>query len=31
LTHIVIEEVDTDNWGYAGMTTTEYRSKKPLG
>ena len=23
LTHIVIEEVDTDNWGYAGMTTTE--------
>jgi 4-oxalocrotonate tautomerase len=27
LTHIVIEEVDTDNWGYAGMTTTEYRSK----
>lgn len=27
LTHIVIEEVDTDNWGYAGMTTTEYRKK----
>ncbi|MBI3904977.1 MAG: 4-oxalocrotonate tautomerase family protein [Pseudomonas fluorescens] len=25
LTHIVIEEIDTDNWGYAGMTTTEYR------
>lgn len=25
LTHIVIEEVDTDNWGYAGMTTTQYR------
>jgi 4-oxalocrotonate tautomerase len=25
LTHIVIEEVDTDNWGYAGLTTTEYR------
>ena len=25
LTHIVIEEVDTDNWGYAGTTTTEYR------
>jgi 4-oxalocrotonate tautomerase len=21
LTHIVIEEIDTDNWGYAGMTT----------
>ena len=31
LTHIVIEEVDTDNWGYAGMTTTEYRSKTPQG
>ena len=30
LTHIVIEEVDTDNWGYAGMTTTEYR-KQPSG
>ncbi|RIJ09326.1 4-oxalocrotonate tautomerase family protein [Pseudomonas sp. 91RF] len=25
LSHIVIEEVDTDNWGYAGITTTEYR------
>jgi 4-oxalocrotonate tautomerase len=25
LTHIVIEEVDTDNWGYAGITTTQYR------
>ncbi|MFK3971359.1 4-oxalocrotonate tautomerase family protein [Pseudomonas sp. NPDC087358] len=25
LTHVVIEEVDTDNWGYAGITTTEYR------
>lgn len=27
LTHIVIEEIDTDNWGYAGMTTTEYRQR----
>jgi 4-oxalocrotonate tautomerase len=27
LTHIVIEEVDTDNWGYAGVTTTEYRKQ----
>ena len=26
LTHIVIEEVETDNWGVAGMTTTQYRS-----
>ncbi|WP_283181763.1 MULTISPECIES: 4-oxalocrotonate tautomerase family protein [unclassified Pseudomonas] len=28
LTHIVIEEVDTDNWGYAGITTTEYRKNQ---
>ena len=28
LTHIVIEEVDTDNWGYAGITTTEYRKSE---
>ena len=27
LTHIVIEEVDTDNWGYAGITTTLYRKQ----
>ena len=27
LTHIVIEEVDTDNWGYAGITTTQYRTQ----
>ena len=27
LTHIVIQEVDTDDWGYAGMTTTEYRKQ----
>jgi 4-oxalocrotonate tautomerase len=27
LTHIVIEEVDTDNWGYAGITTTQYRKE----
>lgn len=26
LTHVVIEEVDTDNWGYAGITTTAYRA-----
>jgi len=25
LTHIVIEEIDTDNWGYKGITTTELR------
>ena len=28
LTHVVIEEVDTDNWGYAGITTTEYRKSQ---
>lgn len=27
LTHIVIEEVDTDNWGCAGITTTQYRKQ----
>ena len=27
LTHIVSEEVDTDNWGYAGITTTQYRKQ----
>ncbi|MGH8346352.1 MAG: tautomerase family protein, partial [Pseudomonas sp.] len=27
LTHIVIEVVDTDNWGYAGITTTQYRKQ----
>ena len=30
LTHIVIEEIDTDNWGYAGITTTEYRRSQAL-
>lgn len=24
-THIVIDEIDPENWGYAGMLTTEYR------
>ncbi|WP_271410610.1 tautomerase family protein [Pseudomonas sp. Q1-7] len=28
-THIVIDEVDGDNWGYAGMTTTAYRQRLP--
>ncbi len=30
-THIVIDEVDTDNWGFAGLLTTEYRAKSPKG
>ena len=24
-THIVIDEIETDNWGFAGMLTTDYR------
>ena len=24
--HIIIDEVETDNWGYAGMLTTDYRA-----
>lgn len=23
-THVVIDEVDLDNWGYAGLLTSEY-------
>ncbi len=26
-THIVIDEVDEDNWGFAGMLTSDYRRK----
>ncbi|MBY0112334.1 MAG: 4-oxalocrotonate tautomerase family protein [Phycisphaerales bacterium] len=26
-THIVIDEVETDNWGFAGMLTTDYRKQ----
>lgn len=26
-THIVIDEVDPDNWGYAGLLTTAYRQQ----
>lgn len=25
--HIVIDEIDEENWGFAGMLTTEYRAK----
>lgn len=28
-THVVIDEVDTDNWGFAGVLTTEYRKRQP--
>jgi 4-oxalocrotonate tautomerase len=27
LTHVVIEEVDLDNWGYAGEQVSELRAK----
>lgn len=26
-THIVIDEIETDNWGFAGMLTTDYRAQ----
>ncbi|MEY4530503.1 MAG: hypothetical protein RLZZ156_1224 [Deinococcota bacterium] len=26
-THIIIDEIDPDNWGIAGLTTTEYRKQ----
>lgn len=25
--HIVIDEIDPENWGFAGMLTTEYRQE----
>ena len=27
-THIIIDEVETDNWGFNGQLTTELRKKK---
>jgi len=27
-THIVIQEIDDENWGYAGMLTDEWRKSK---
>ncbi len=27
-THIVIDEIDPENWGFAGMLTTEYRRRQ---
>lgn len=30
-THIVIEEVDPENWGFAGMLTTEWRARAAAG
>jgi 4-oxalocrotonate tautomerase len=31
LTHIVIDEVDTDNWGHGGETTTVIRARAAGG
>ncbi|HTC28994.1 4-oxalocrotonate tautomerase family protein [Dyella sp.] len=30
-TFVVIEEVDTDNWGWEGMSITEYRKLQRAG
>jgi 4-oxalocrotonate tautomerase len=27
--HIVIDEIDPENWGFSGMLTTEYRQENP--
>lgn len=27
-THIVIDEIEAENWGFAGMLTTEYRKQQ---
>jgi 4-oxalocrotonate tautomerase len=27
-THVIIDEVDPENWGFAGMLTTEYRKRQ---
>jgi 4-oxalocrotonate tautomerase len=29
LTHVVIDEIDTDNWGVAGESTTVLRAPEP--
>lgn len=28
-THVVIDEVDLDNWGLGGLTVTEFRKARP--
>jgi 4-oxalocrotonate tautomerase len=30
-THIIIDEVDPENWGFAGMLTTEFRKSQGEG
>jgi len=31
MTHIVIDEIDTDNWGFGGVSTTNYRQRERKG
>lgn len=28
LTHVVIDEIEPENWGFSGMLTTEYRKQR---
>lgn len=30
-THIVIQEIEEENWGFSGMLTTEYRQREAEG
>ena len=30
-THIIIEEIEPENWGYSGILTTEYRKQQNGG
>jgi 4-oxalocrotonate tautomerase len=30
-THIVIDEIDPENWGFAGIPTTAYRTREASG
>ncbi len=30
-THVVIEEIDTDNWGFRGESMTNYRQRERKG
>jgi len=30
-THIIIDEIEPENWGFSGMLTTEYRQQQSQG
>ncbi len=30
-THVVIDEIDTDNWGFGGESVTNYQQRKRKG